>query len=91
MKIKMICGKVIGEREALILEYLAQCEDWPTVEEIMAATGIKHPTLVKNSLALIIQQMELYKSRQRFLKMLQEVRNSSPGDGDPGEDPESGV
>ena len=55
-----------GDTET-VYKHLLQCDTWPSIEEIMMATGIKSPWRVRNAVSAIKQQMRLAEGRKKYL------------------------
>lgn len=67
MKIEIACGFVIRGDTETVYKHLLQCDPWPSIEEIMMATGIKSPWRVRNAVSAIKQQMRLAEGRKKYL------------------------
>ena len=71
MELKIVCSTWIKDADNKIIEVLREADKWLSVEELSARTGLSEHR-VKGTLRLLRQQREMYDSRKRFLKMVEE-------------------
>ena len=66
MEIKIACGKGLKEEDWKVCDYLKSCEEWPTVSDVVAATG-PHERKVYYAMRRIVFQMRIYEGRRHFI------------------------
>lgn len=67
MKIRMKCGTWMDEDDKKVVQYIEDCETWPDVSEVAAATGLPEHR-VRLSLRAIRVQMNMAKPHFEFFE-----------------------
>lgn len=68
MKIEIACGTVIRGDVETVFNYLLKCDTWPSVEQVMAETGVRPRWHAEHALGVIKQQMRFAENRKCHLK-----------------------
>ncbi len=66
MEINMRCGTWMREDDEKMYNYLTSCEVWPTVDEVVKATGVRERR-VRFSMDMILRQMTYVRALREFL------------------------
>ena len=67
MDFEIACGTVIRGKTEIVYKYLLQSDHWPSIKEVMNATGLPEH-IVKSSFRIIGQQIRFAENRKRHFK-----------------------
>lgn len=65
MELKMVCTYPFRGDDNKVLEYLEKCEEWPTNEEIVSATGLRIQ-VVERVVQRVKSQQQMYEARKKY-------------------------